>query len=142
MAIKACKECEKEVSTKADKCPHCGYVLKRKIGFFRMVLLLFVLLIIANAIIKATDDKSELSLNDRYPSPWRSDTDINISRAIVTNNIGSCGQYKYRESKFDKGEYLVHCTSDGINWIAYFVWAKIGRVTGPHLVDPSLNSDR
>jgi len=28
MAMKKCKECEKEVSTKAKKCPHCGAKLK------------------------------------------------------------------------------------------------------------------
>ncbi len=28
-----CPECKKEISSQADKCPHCGYVVKRKKAF-------------------------------------------------------------------------------------------------------------
>ena len=32
MALKKCKECGNEVSTKAASCPKCGAVLKKKTG--------------------------------------------------------------------------------------------------------------
>lgn len=44
MAIKKCKECGKEVSTKADLCPHCGAKQKRKsIGCGGAILILIVI---------------------------------------------------------------------------------------------------
>jgi len=33
MAMVACKECGKEISSKADKCPHCGVKIKRTSTF-------------------------------------------------------------------------------------------------------------
>jgi hypothetical protein len=33
MAMVACKECGKEISSKADKCPHCGVKIKRTSRF-------------------------------------------------------------------------------------------------------------
>ncbi len=46
MALKKCKECDKEVSTKADKCPNCGAPIKKHstVGNF-LVLILFVVII-------------------------------------------------------------------------------------------------
>ena len=32
MALINCKECNQEISSKAEKCPHCGYELKKKSG--------------------------------------------------------------------------------------------------------------
>lgn len=32
MAIKKCKECSNEISTKAESCPKCGAVIKKKMG--------------------------------------------------------------------------------------------------------------
>jgi len=44
MALKKCKECGKEVSTKADLCPHCGAKQKRKgIGCGGVLLILIVI---------------------------------------------------------------------------------------------------
>jgi len=44
MALKKCKECGKEVSTKADLCPHCGAKQKRKgIGCGGAILILIVI---------------------------------------------------------------------------------------------------
>jgi hypothetical protein len=44
MALKKCKECGQEISTKADKCPHCGVPNKRKpIGCGGFLLILFII---------------------------------------------------------------------------------------------------
>lgn len=47
MALKNCKECGKEISTQANSCPHCGALLKNKMGCLGYFLLgvgvLFVL---------------------------------------------------------------------------------------------------
>jgi hypothetical protein len=57
---------------------------------------------------------------------------LSISRTLAAKNVRGCGQYKYRESSKNRGEYLVHCTSDGKNWTAYLVWPNISEITGPH----------
>ena len=51
MALKKCKECGKEVSTKADLCPHCGAKQKRKgIGCGGALLILIVIGVIGSQI--------------------------------------------------------------------------------------------
>lgn len=44
MALKQCKECGEQVSTKAMSCPHCGAVLKRKTGCFTWLVAIFFIL--------------------------------------------------------------------------------------------------
>lgn len=54
VGIKKCKECGKEVSSKADKCPHCGVPIKGKptVGCLgAIVIIIFVLIFIG----KVTD---------------------------------------------------------------------------------------
>lgn len=79
------------------------------------------------------------SLSERYPGPWQEDFNLGISKALAGKKIRGCGQYKFRESSMDKKEYLVYCTRDGNDWLAYLVWPNIGSVTGPHAPDPSLH---
>lgn len=42
MALKQCKECGKEVSDKAKKCPNCGAPVPKSVGVFGILLTLFV----------------------------------------------------------------------------------------------------
>ncbi len=47
MAMKKCKKCGNEVSTKAESCPKCGAVLKKKtgcLGYIGAALLIFIVL--------------------------------------------------------------------------------------------------
>lgn len=37
MALTKCKECGKEISTKAESCPSCGVVLKKKGSFYNKI---------------------------------------------------------------------------------------------------------
>jgi len=44
MAIKSCKECGKEISSKAEVCPHCGFRLRKSAGvkIFGGLFLIFI----------------------------------------------------------------------------------------------------
>lgn len=81
---------------------------------------------------------SDIPLNVRYPGPWREDFNLNISKALGAKSVSGCGQYKFRESSRDSGEYLVYCTRDGASWVSYVVWTKTGAVLGPNSPDGSL----
>jgi len=62
MAMKKCKECGNEVSTKATSCPKCGAVLKKKIGCLTVILAivgLFVIIGIFGALFEEKNNKNE-----------------------------------------------------------------------------------
>lgn len=90
------------------------------------------------ALVLASAAHAEVALLERYPGPWTEDMNIPISRALVKNSIRGCGEYKYRPSNRDKGEFLVYCTRDGQNWEAYLVWTSAGKVTGPHQISAAI----
>lgn len=47
MAIKQCRECDKDVSSEAKLCPHCGAPTKKRVGFWKVTLsVLFCLFIL------------------------------------------------------------------------------------------------
>jgi len=50
MTIKKCRECSKEVSLKAEACPNCGAVLKKKKGFLTYIVAMFLLLVFLGVI--------------------------------------------------------------------------------------------
>ncbi len=48
MALKTCRECGKEISSRADKCPHCGYRRSRVLtGCLLIVLPLVIVYLLA-----------------------------------------------------------------------------------------------
>ena len=51
MALKQCPECGKEVSDKAETCPHCGVRLISEVAQVRAVLILVIVAIIGLAAI-------------------------------------------------------------------------------------------
>lgn len=81
---------------------------------------------------------AEVPLQDRYPGPWKDDPNLSISKALAQNSVRGCGEFKYRESRLNRGEYLVYCTRDGSNWTAYLVWTSIAKITGPHQISASI----
>jgi len=84
--------------------------------------------------------KRELSMAERYPGPWRTDFNLDITKALAQNNVRGCGEYKYRPSAVNRGEYLVNCTSDGRYWSSYLVWVPLNKVMGPYTPDPTLGN--
>lgn len=89
--------------------------------------------------VSSCDTSSEMTLKQRYPGNWSEDFNIGISKALAENNTAGCGQYKYKESTQNSGEYLVRCTRDGENWVSYIVWDQIKKVMGPYTPDPTVN---
>ena len=83
-------------------------------------------------------EKRQVPLREQYPGPWREAFNIGITKALIKNHVGGCGQYKYRESAEYEDEYLVYCTADGTVWKSYLVWPNTGGVVGPSAPDPSL----
>lgn len=168
MALVECKECGSAVSANAVACPKCGAPTATgrltavtdaigKIGYVSFAVIFVVATMLWNKIFPdktSTSERSqqvaasantiqhaptqELSLNERYPGPWREGFNQSITKTLAAKRVGGCGQYKYRKSARDGEEYLVYCTSDGRNWSAYLVWPAIEEVTGPHLPDPTL----
>jgi hypothetical protein len=65
MALKKCKECGKDVSTQADKCPHCGACVKTQIGCLGAIAVILGVLILIGII---------GSLNRETPTPPRPPT--------------------------------------------------------------------
>lgn len=64
MALIKCKECEKEVSTKAEKCPNCGAPVKKKgIGClgFSVLFIGFIVFVIVLGSVLNTSNKSTSS---------------------------------------------------------------------------------
>ena len=62
MALKKCKECGNEVSTKAASCPKCGAILRKKIGclgYIGVAFLIFILLGVFGMLMN--DETSETS---------------------------------------------------------------------------------
>lgn len=51
MAMIACKECKKEISNKAESCPHCGYKpYMPKFGFFEITIIVLIFLSIKSCV--------------------------------------------------------------------------------------------
>lgn len=46
MAMKKCKECGEEISTKAKACPKCGAVAPKKTSLFTWIILIFIIFIV------------------------------------------------------------------------------------------------
>lgn len=59
MALTTCKECGKEVSAKADKCPNCGVAIKKKRGCLANIGIVFLLLIVIGVIGNLMSDKDK-----------------------------------------------------------------------------------
>ncbi|CAM8642509.1 hypothetical protein MCEMSEM18_03523 [Comamonadaceae bacterium] len=74
----------------------------------------------------------------QYPGTWSDTPNAGIMRALASNNVAGCGQYSYKAAAGSSSEYLVYCTRDGKNWMAYLVWPKIGKVMGPNRTSPDI----
>jgi RNA polymerase subunit RPABC4/transcription elongation factor Spt4 len=55
MAMRPCKECGKEISTKADACPHCGAKPPKRTSAFTWIMAFFVVIITFSAIRASLD---------------------------------------------------------------------------------------
>lgn len=63
-----------------------------------------------------------------YEQSWRTPRGTeyaDIGKLIVQNNIKICGEYHVKE--VTKGEYVIACSPDGINWQYFVAYTKIGK---------------
>ena len=83
--------------------------------------------------VEKSDGSLTPDMERQYPGPWRATANAGISAALAKAKARDCEKYRYRQrSGGGSGEYLVHCTTDGTNWLAqYFVWLATGTVRGP-----------
>lgn len=76
---------------------------------------------------------SEKEVNGSYAPSWISGIDspdfVEISKALVKNNISGCGSYYIKKSTKWDNEYLVACTSDGETYNYHIVFTASGSVT-------------
>lgn len=72
MAMKKCKECGNEVSTKAESCPNCGAVLKKKtgcLGYIGAGILIFIVLgVVGSLMNESTTSSSKPDAGLKMPS--------------------------------------------------------------------------
>ena len=61
MALIKCKECGEEISKKAEQCPKCGAPGKKKIGFFKWLFIIFVVLVIIGIIVPEPETRNKVS---------------------------------------------------------------------------------
>lgn len=82
---------------------------------------------------------ADAEISEKYPGPWQENFDQRITKTLAVNGIRGCGQYKFKEDAKQSKSYIVYCSRDGQNWLAYIVWAASEKVMGPYAPDPSLN---
>jgi hypothetical protein len=140
MALKKCRECGNDISTKAAACPKCGAVLKKKGGCLSVVVLLFLIGIVIAAISSVTHETSSSSQTSppagsgqstrpsTPPTPVRPDLEVvdynwasgefgnRVIRGTVRNNTSK--QYKYVQVEinlYDKADTQVGSTLANVN---------------------------
>ncbi len=69
MALKNCKECGRVVSSNAPSCPHCGAVLKKKIGCLGYIGALFLICIIFGVMTDEPEENGARTSNASSPFP-------------------------------------------------------------------------
>jgi len=94
--------------------------------------------LVASAVLTGCSPAPEPTMLERYPGPWAAAFNAPITKALAINRVSGCGQYQYRESSRNKGEYLVYCSADGKFWTAYIVWIPSEKIMGPYQPDPTI----
>lgn len=89
-------------------------------------------LVIACVIYGYLNNKPEGAPDARFENDWQSGIDnehfAKISKLMVENNIGGCGEMYSRENTEHNNEFLIACTSDGSNFKYYLAWPNIDKI--------------
>ena len=95
MAMKKCKECGNEVSTKAESCPKCGRVLKKKMGCFKYIGLGFLILFVLGVIGSLMNDGSKKSTSDSDAKKSSVASKINEEKIFKEGDTVNIGYTSY-----------------------------------------------
>jgi hypothetical protein len=89
MALVKCKECQNQVSSKAEKCPHCGAVVKKKTSGCAVIFLIVLLLAVIGPVMReATSDNQPSSVHSASSAPSSaSSSPINAAPSNTANML-------------------------------------------------------
>ena len=126
MALTKCKECKKEVSTKAEACPHCGARLKEKSGCLSYIFVgTFLFLVLGVLFNNGTEKVPKTTKQTTTPQTTNNEIQFWLDsvdyRAIVTSTGNPCPSVTHKswtgkEEKSGKKFVSVSC-SDGSNYM-------------------------
>jgi len=74
MALKICKECGKDISTKAKTCPNCGASVKKSHGFLKFLGIIILLFILWGLIKNLAEEDSAENRTNRFSPPRKETT--------------------------------------------------------------------
>ena len=124
MALKKCKECGHDVSTKADACPNCGAVKKTTSGCTGCIAILFMIFFVPWCVGSLSDSDSSTPHQTVQKSITTHDkvTAYVIAKDFVENQLKSPGTAKWPWDNTDKvtkhlgnGEYTIRTYVDSQN---------------------------
>lgn len=133
MALIKCKECGREVSNKAEKCPNCGVKIKSGgcgcLSFVLVGILSVIIFVFIIGNLGIGNNSNVIEDTRTYDTDWRMPYTSElgeIGRIMVKNNIKVCGEYHVKE--VESGEYVIACTPDGEKWYYYVVYKYTGKI--------------
>ncbi|MCG8071594.1 MAG: hypothetical protein N0C86_06380 [Candidatus Thiodiazotropha taylori] len=148
MALRKCKECGSDVSSKAVRCPNCGAPLKTKISILQSIIIILVCLAIIGYFVKPNSEATYTLSNTPTDTPVskvavidkQNAVTVGIDPTIACNLLSGIGLSTNGLRK-DESEYL--CNSKYIqfgegspikNNIAYYVLGKNNKVKHMRIV--------
>jgi len=126
MVLIKCEECKKEISTKADVCPHCGARIKEKTGCLSYIIVgTFLFLVLGVLFNNGTEKVPTTTKQTTTPQTTNNEIQFYLDsidyRAVVTSTGNPCPNVTHKswtgkEEKSGKKFVSVSC-SDGSNYM-------------------------
>lgn len=94
MALVKCKECGKEISSKASSCPNCGFVIKKKgtsYSYLWVIILVALILIIIGSLSQSDSSISSIT-TEKVTLEQFQKIEVGMSYQEVVQIIGSEGE--------------------------------------------------
>lgn len=145
MALKKCKECGKDISTKAESCPNCGAKQPKKTSLFTWLVLVFFTLLVYGVMHAPKTERSPQAgipnastpgSSVEQPKSQRPSWRHNTQRDAMTNKLSSYASSPRVEAR----DRMTFPYSDVVAWLAVGCdyssqWAYFGFSTAPNLND-------
>lgn len=102
MALIACKECKKEVSSKAEKCPHCGVRMKRETaGCGTLIAFIIFVIVMANVWNSFTTKPAPQTVNQpKEPEPFDAYRTVSATCPPIIQELSKY-DYKWTDTTFN-----------------------------------------